>query len=236
MNWDTDKDGELSYEEAKAVTTIGSKFECSKIISFEQFQYFTGITSLNNYAFAECYSLAKIILPDGLKNIGEGAFYGCMNLSEISFPASVTTIRDEAFASCSTFTTVTVPETVTSIGNGVFSMCDNLTSFCGPYASDDGRCLIINDTLKAFAPKGITEYSIPEGVKSIARDTFGECNKLTGITIPSSIEKIDNYAIYCENLRTIRFIGENPPTLEQYAISGYGTSGKDYRFMFRKLP
>ena len=190
VNWDTDKDGELSYEEAKAVTTIGNKFECSKIISFEEFQYFTGITSLNNSAFAECYSLAKIILPDGLKNIGEDAFYGCMNLSEISFPASVTTIRDEAFASCSTFTTVTVPETVTSIGNGVFSMCDNLTSFCGPYASDDGRCLIINDSLKAFAPKGITEYSIPEGVKSIAKYTFEECNKLTSITIPFNMRAL----------------------------------------------
>ena len=43
------------------------------------------------------------------------------------------------------------------------------------------------------------------------------------------MEKIDGYAISnCENLRTIRFIGENPPTLEPYAISEYGMYGNDY--------
>ena len=58
-NWDTNSDGELSYAEAAAVTTIGSFFY-NKITSFNEFQYFTGVTSIENYAFYGCSSLVSI--------------------------------------------------------------------------------------------------------------------------------------------------------------------------------
>jgi len=214
VNWDTDKDGELSYNEAKAVTTIGSKFYASKIILFEELQYFTGLTKLDYEAFSECYSLTRIVLPNGLETIGSGAFFDCCNLAAISFPESVVSIGSEAFYGCSTLTSVTVPATVESVGDGVFAACGNLESFGGEYASEDGRCLIMNGTLKAFAPKDITEYTIPEGVKTVAEEAFCEIAGLTAITIPSTVESIADHAIMdCEALRSIRFTGENPPTL-----------------------
>ena len=43
-NWDTNGDGELSKTEAAAVTSIGGVFEGHDIKSFEEFQYFTGVT------------------------------------------------------------------------------------------------------------------------------------------------------------------------------------------------
>ena len=51
-NWDTNHDGELSYEEAAAVTDIGQVFRNnSSITSFDEFEYFTGVTSLGYYNF-----------------------------------------------------------------------------------------------------------------------------------------------------------------------------------------
>ena len=35
-NWDTDGDGELSYEEAAAVTTIGTEFNGKGIFAFDE--------------------------------------------------------------------------------------------------------------------------------------------------------------------------------------------------------
>ena len=44
-NWDTDGDGSLSYAEAAAVKSIGTVFRSNKsITSFDEFQFFTGIT------------------------------------------------------------------------------------------------------------------------------------------------------------------------------------------------
>ena len=45
-NWDTNKDGELSLYEAATVTELGYAFSSNlEITSFNEFQYFTGLTS-----------------------------------------------------------------------------------------------------------------------------------------------------------------------------------------------
>ena len=48
-NWDTNGDGELSYSEAEAVTSIPQSIFAGNttITSFDEFQYFTGLTSLS---------------------------------------------------------------------------------------------------------------------------------------------------------------------------------------------
>jgi hypothetical protein len=44
-NWDTNGDGELSEEEAAAVTSLGVVFKGNtEITSFDELQYFTGLT------------------------------------------------------------------------------------------------------------------------------------------------------------------------------------------------
>jgi hypothetical protein len=50
-NWDTDGDGELTFEEAQAVTDIGETFRGADISYFEEFRYFTSLTSIPDNAF-----------------------------------------------------------------------------------------------------------------------------------------------------------------------------------------
>ena len=59
-----------------------------------------GVTSIGNYAFAQCTSLTLVTIPDGVATIGERAFYHCKNLTSVTIPNSVTYIGIEAFYNC----------------------------------------------------------------------------------------------------------------------------------------
>ena len=68
-NWDTDGDGQLSFQEAAAVTDLADVFYNSDIDSFNELRYFTGLTEICSNAFLRS-SLSEITLPEGLKSIG----------------------------------------------------------------------------------------------------------------------------------------------------------------------
>ena len=118
-NWDTDGDGELSYKEAAAVTDIGETFRNSSIKSFDEFQYFTGVTSIGYEAFYAS-SLVSIIIPENLTIIGGHAFNNCRNLSNIRIPESVVTIGQWAFSACESLTDFKIPSSVIKIDHHTF--------------------------------------------------------------------------------------------------------------------
>ena len=70
------------------------------MISF-LFQYFSPSTNISigniyNYAFAECYSLEKVTIEEGVYQISSNAFNSCGSLATIVIPASTTTISSSA--------------------------------------------------------------------------------------------------------------------------------------------
>lgn len=189
--WDKDKDSVISIEEAEAVTSssFGESFNGNtQITSFDEFSFFTGVTSIGK-AFYGCIKLASITLPSTLKEIGDYAFYS------------------------TALTSVNIPQSVSSIGKGSFSNCASLKSFTGRYASDGGRILLKDDTVYAFAPSGLTEYSIPDGVKNIADNAFFSCSKMQYFTVPTSVKTVGAEAFrYCTSLKSMEFQPYTPPT------------------------
>lgn len=96
---------------------------------------------------------------------------------------------------------VTIPQSVTSIGEGAFAACPSLTEFKGKFASDDGKCLIVDGVFHAFASTELTEYTIPDNVTSIGYCAFYGCSNLKRINLPDSITSIENEAFKeCLNL------------------------------------
>ena len=150
---DTNGDGRLSYEEAASITYMSSDFENnSEITSFDELQYFTGLSCIQSNAFENCSSLTSVILPHSITSIGEDAFSHCTGLTSIEIPDSVTSIGDSAFLHCIGLNSVTIGNSVDSIGHSAFSQCRNLfviTSFADapPSLGDNAFDSLCSNTL-----------------------------------------------------------------------------------------
>lgn len=92
---------------------------------------------------------------------------------------------------------IVLPGKITSIEGNPFSLSRNLTEFIGNFASEDGKSLVIDGTLCSFAPFGISEYTIPEGVGTIGPMAFYRNVSLRKIVIPESVTSIGEKAFYC---------------------------------------
>ena len=64
------------------------------------------------------------VIPNSVTSIGEYAFFACNSLAEVVIPNSVTNIGDRAFSFCSSLAEVVIPNSVTSIGEGAFEYCN----------------------------------------------------------------------------------------------------------------
>ena len=231
-NWDTNHDGELSEAEAANVTDLGEVFKRNtEITSFDELQYFTGLTSIGNGAFSECRSLTSITIPNSVTSIGQYAFYDCTGLTSVTIPNSVTSIGHQAFDGCSGLTSISIPGSVTSIGHSAFAYCSGLTSITIPsnltsidgnaffgcsgltsikvasgntFYDSRGNCNAIIETAMNTLIAGCQNTIIPNSVTSIGYSAFSHCSSLASITIPSSVTNIGNYAFAgCSGLTSV---------------------------------
>lgn len=120
-NWDANHDGELSTEEAAAVTTLGTVFKGkTNITTFNELQYFTGLTSINNYAFYQS-TIERVTFPTTVTAIGEYAFSQSNIGTELVIPGTVKTIGNYAYNNCKRLNRVIYQEGGESIGWHTFS-------------------------------------------------------------------------------------------------------------------
>jgi hypothetical protein len=211
-NWDTNGDGELSYAEAAAVTSLGTVFRFNhNITSFNELQYFTGLTTITSRCF-----------------------YSCSSLISVNIPETVKTIWDEAFGSCSSLTSILIPNAVTYIGTSPFSHCPNLEQISvgsgNRYFDSREGCNAIIKTSTNTLIAGCKNTIIPNTVTSIDSKAFYFCTNLSSITIPNSILSIGSEAFTgCSNLisivipSSVTSIANNNPfshcsNLEQIAV------------------
>lgn len=83
-NWDSNGDGNLSFEEVAEVKEIGELFRgATSIKSFEELKYFASLTEIPENAFRSASALQTIYLPKGVKSIGKYAFAACNMLRNL---------------------------------------------------------------------------------------------------------------------------------------------------------
>ena len=169
------------------------------------------VTSIGICAFEGCSSLQSISLPEYLTSINYSAFRDCSNLQSISIPDSVTYIGGSAFEGCSNLQSISLPKDLTEIGHRAFRGCSRLYEFDVHLnnkkikSSVDKKCLIDQDgMLIAFAPAGVKNYEIPDGVTSIDAYAFAGCSSLQSISLPESLTSIKHSAFEgCSSLQSI---------------------------------
>ena len=251
-NWDTNNDGELSYAEAAAVTTIGTKFKGSSIIAFNELKYFTGITEIPDEAFSGCSSLWKIIIPNNIVTIADSAFDNCnsivnfigkfssddnkyliidgrliayargYNESTCIIPEGTSIITSNTFKNLSKLESITFPNSLTEIHSQAFYNCDNLTDVTITSATSIGEKAFKDCDKLVTATIDATTISI---------EAFNGCDSLKIVTIGPNITLIDKNAFYpCENITHIYCEALAPPAIFSTSYTnGYSTFPNHYK-------
>lgn len=177
-----------------------SKIEASAVakidLARQEIKTLTGIGYFSNLEILnckECHELTTVDLSNNLKvRIGDEMFYTCSKLSKIVLPNNSLEIGESAFYGCSSLKNIDIPDKVTEIGDSAFNNCSSLRSV-------------------TFEKGSQLKYMV-EGV-------FCDCEALTSIEIPASVEMIDMY--YCINLANIYCYPSIPPILNDFRCKNF---------------
>ena len=175
-------------------------------VTYEGANY--AVTSMADDAFAYCNQLTSIVLPQTLRNLGKNAFLSCTRLTSCIIPDStITEIPFEAFLKAGIIE-FRVPEGVTYIEQRSFEQMPNLLrvhlansvksltswSFYNLPALQDP---IYNDSLFVLMPRSYSgAYTIPSSIKVICNMAFYGCTKVTSLTIPEGVERIESLSLF----------------------------------------
>ncbi|MDA7514020.1 leucine-rich repeat protein [bacterium] len=199
------------------------------------------VTKIDTYAFRDCRNITSITIPEGVTEIGANGFKDCRSLATIIFRGNAPTLGWDVFYNLPSGATALVTvQSLSSFGelnenwngltlttilswsttNGVVTITD-----CNEAATGE---LIIPDAIEgnpvtriggyAFNGSKLTSITIPSSVTRIEHSAFWACSSLTNVTIPDSITSIESFTFYyCSNLTSIT-IPESVTSIGDYAF------------------
>ena len=194
------------------------------------------ITTISENLFYNSTSLTSLTLPNSVASVKKGAFYGCKNLDAIyqtsstpptigttvfsSFPVcyipygSLTAYKESSWAAqVSKF----VEEPITGYQIYYTSSDGNIVT---PSAADPFNATVFSNVYENG--QGIITFNGP--VHTIKTGAFLNCSTLTSITIPFSIEHIEDRAFAnCSALGVVDVKCITPPTLGEEAFTSAPT-------------
>lgn len=207
-----------SYYEGLPVTVIGSSAfaNCSSITKVTLLD---GIETIEASAFANCINLKEVILPSTLKKVEKYAFEGCSALETIELPQELEFLDDYVFYNCKSIETIELSNSLIYLGDNVFNGCAILRYeayengyYLGNAKNPYLALILIDDTL-------MEEFSIHKDTVFIYSGVFTECRQLKWITIPQKVIQIGMHGFsYCERLEYI-IIQSKELTIYQSAFS-----------------
>ena len=209
--FDTNGDGEVSYEEAAAATSLYGLFkDWNTVTHFDEIKYFTGVTTTDGVftglaklesitipnfitalgTFQNCSSLMSVVLPSGLNSLPSSCFRGCSALTDVAIPSAITSIPPYCFDGCSALAGIDLPAGVKTIGNNAFSGCFSISSI-------DFPSTLSSIGSSAFADcTSLTAVVLPSDMTAIPKGLFSNCTALKTITWPSALQSVGDSAFY----------------------------------------
>ena len=207
------------------VTAIGlCAFENCTALSAVLFAQDATLASIGECAVYGCTTLENIVIPSSIRSLDYGVFYGCENLMTIRY---LGTKEEWQAVEVSAYWSEELPATV------VFSALDGIL----PLPEVKSFVLMAYDEVKGYyvirglnLPEGESEsatgrdqenvfeggclelpaycHGIPIG--EIAEEAFYDCDTITGVIIPSTVQVIGDRAFSeCDALGTVTFADDS---------------------------
>lgn len=216
-------ESKMTLAEARLVTSIGNAFESSNIGDFTEFQYFTGITRVDSFAFSNS-TVTKLYMPNTVTSLGN--FKEVPNLTELRLSESLTSLPPRFSIPCPLY----IPKSLQTIGVGDEYKNTYYNSITiNPENTEleliDGIVYTTSGIPTIQAQSYNTQtLSVKAGVVTIPT-RFCENNKIiTTLTIPSSVTSISyRFLKNASHLTTLICEAVTPPSLNIYQ-SLQGTS------------
>ena len=195
----------ITEEQAAKVADIGVWFKGNTAItSFDEFEKFTGVTSL--YV---------------------GAYQGCTSLSSIRVPNGVTAFNQNSFNGCGALTSFTTDwSKIVTIGSGAFQNCTSLEieDLSLPNLTSIGQNAFYGVKIKKISNLGnIT--ALPAATTST--QNFGDKSVLEEVVLPSGVTSIGDYSFY--GYSALKTLTSSPlKSLGRSALEGCGIENFDF--------
>ena len=134
-----------------------------------------------------CKKLESVTLPENLQTIRQNAFYNANSLKSLTLPQTLQTIEYAAFYNTKSLGALVLPSSMKTVGE------------------------------EAFHYSMMPSLTLNEGLETIGRNAFRECDRIKEVTIPASLTTLGHAAFWtCDSLRTVTF----PEQMESLTLSG----------------
>ena len=150
-------------------------------------------------------NLKKVVIPETLTYLNGNGFMECINLEEVEFTgtSSLVSIPSKAFLGTK-ISSIEIPASVRSISYEAFQNVDTLTSV----TFEDESNLTTIGPFSFYDCEGLTTIAIPSSVEVISQSAFEKCVNLANLNLSNatSLTTIDQYAFSgCEKITSLNF-------------------------------
>ncbi len=210
-------DGVLFEKETKRLIS------CSYASNLSEYAIPQGTRQIGKQAFSGC-TLTAVTIPDSVTTIEDQAFAWCYSLTSITIPDSVQEVGANPFVYTPASIQVSPEHPCLEVLDGVLFEKESKRLISYPhgcslseYAIPQGIRQIGDD---AFSGSTLTSVTIPDSVTAIGSGAFSTCRSLRAVTIPDGVTAIEDLTFAgCDSLTEITI----PDSVTSIGVGAFGS-------------